>query len=287
MALTPGKGDLDGLELGGADTPYVLERLIAFGLSGLRTSTTPRPRADGSTGGPDYLGSRDVNGVVSIRDGISGGDLAAAADDLVAKFRPLRSGTIPFRYWRRGDDAPRRINVKPRRLGIEVDGYWWAHGLAQGVPFSLEALDPRWYADVVTSATLTLPTATTGRTYPRTYPLAYGGGSSGSLIVDNVGNAPTYPVVTIRGPVTNPGLVNATTGETIEFAIVLGAGEELVVDMQERTVLLGGTASRYSTISGTPSFWALEPGENDVRFTADAYDAAAEAEIVFRSAWLG
>jgi len=288
MALTPGMADLDGLELG-PGTAYVITQLGGFGLPGMRTNDTSRVVADGARVGPDFLTGRDVNGVVTLKDDPypGGDDLAAAADALVGVFAPRRTGLGTLRYWRRGDDAPRRIGVRPRRLDLALDGYWWRNGLAIGVPFSLFAPDPRWYADGQSSLSMVLPTAASGRTYDRTYPMAYGGGTSGVETAANVGNVETFPTWTITGPVVNPRLENVTTGETLEMAITLAVGETLEVDMQERTVLLGGTASRYSTIVGAPDFWALAPGGNSVRFAADAYDAAASATIVWRSAWLG
>lgn len=281
---TEGQAELDGLELG-PGSPYGIKLLDGFGPPAMRTSGYNRPLADGAVAGADYLEGRQVLAVVNLRDGTPAGDLGPVADALAAKFRPRRDTLVAFDYWRPGDPAARRLYVRPRRAKLAVDE-WWHHGIRDDVPLELYAPDPRWYALALSSVELEVPSAETGRTYDRVYPLSYGGGTGGTSTANNAGGVETWPTTTITGPITNPRLENVTTGQTLRFALELAAGQTLVVDHHERTVLLGGTASRYSTLVRPVEWWPLEPGDNDLRLAADSSGVGASALVEWRSAWL-
>ena len=95
-----------------------------------------------------------------------------------------------------------------------------------------------------------------------------------SFVIDNGGHVLAYPVITINGPCTNPQLINATADEVLTVAETIGAGESLMVDMGERTVILttggGGETNVLGSVSGV--WWALQRGITLVRITSE--DAA-------------
>ena len=74
-------------------------------------------------------------------------------------------------------------------------------------------------------------------------------------------------MIRISGPVDGPRLRNETTGHELALDITLVSGEWVDLDSKNRTVLLQGTANRYSTLT-TPEWWELQPGANQLRFTA-------------------
>lgn len=273
--------EYNGLVLG-AGTDYEVLTIVGLDdLPDVRVSDTPRPSDHGLFAGTDLAGGRAVEIELEVR-----GDDDADFRANVAAFTAatvIRTDEIPlcFRLPSLGGD--RRIYARARRRVLPTDlGYQFGVGRAT-VQFL--ASDPRVYAETQTSLNTAAATSGGGRTYDRTYPLTYAaGGTGGTVSADNVGNFPTRPTITITGPCTTPRVENVTTGEFISCDLTLASGDTLVIDMEARTVLAGGTASRYNTLVSGSTFWDLDPGVSSLKFTTA--DTQGTVSIVFRSAWL-
>jgi hypothetical protein len=96
----------------------------------------------------------------------------------------------------------------------------------------------------------------------------------------------TWPVIRIVGPVVNPRVVNAVTGDELRVAITLLPGQYLDIDTASRTALLMGSASRRSAVTVTGEWLPITPGAGSVQFGADLYDPAALMTVAVRSAYL-
>jgi phage-related protein len=107
----------------------------------------------------------------------------------------------------------------------------------------------------------------------------------GKIYVVNAGNGIYYPTARINGPVLNPALRNNTLGKDLRFTIELAAGDYLDIDFKRKTVVDKTGLNRYSIKSG--DWWHLQPGTNEIRFLADAYDASAFVNFYWRDSWLG
>lgn len=284
MALTDdyqlGIGDL----ILGPGSDYIITGWDGMGIPGLRTSDSEKPQDYGVFLGPDLVDLRVLRIDVTVRGGTPA-EVVANIDTLLQEWyldsrtdttaiKPL-SLILPGQVARRLNGRPGRASFDPRRIiGTRADGVLEYRGA-----------DPRWYSDVEHSQIFALAAATTGRGYDKSFDYGYGGaGSSGIQALNNAGSIGTLPTARITGPVTNPYFENVTTGEVLRFTYTLGVGEYLDIDFSDATVLLGGTASRYYAKSGT--FFELVPGNNDIRFGAGAYDAAASATVTWRDAWL-
>lgn len=279
-----GQVQLDNVLLG-PETRYVA-RLEGLGTGESRGSITNRPGQDG--GDPsdeDFEGPHTIRMNVSFADDI-GQPLGPLADALASPFAK-KTDTIPLAFWRYGDPAPRVYFVRPRRFSYNIDGAEWRLGIARGLNLELIAPDPALYGLIKKSGILNIPEPAGGRTYPRTYPLTYGGGISGDLNAQNDGNRKAWPTIKVYGPITNPSLRNNTTDQTLSFSLVIGSGDFLEVDFRQRTVLLGGTASRYNSIVGFPDWWPIQPGSNFLTLLADSAGEGHYAEVFWRDAYIG
>jgi hypothetical protein len=202
-------------------------------------------------------------------------------DSLKENYAPSRT-LIPFYVKAPGVDE-RVIFVKP--LGVRYD--WDATrrlGMAP-VQFRMFAEDPRIY----TSTLITLPvslggTVTTGLGFSFGFDFGFGA-VSGSLNVNaaNEGNRPTPATFIIYGPVTNPRILNDTTGTEMQFAITVESGETLVVDTKYRTVKLDGTSNRRNTLVA-PTWFHLDPGDNFLRYLAES-GGSTPMDVQYRHAW--
>lgn len=151
-----------------------------------------------------------------------------------------------------------------------------------------ECSDPRRYSLGENSVFISMPDETVdGLDYPLDYPLDYGAViSPSSLIVVNDGDAPTPMTLNFVGPVTNPTLINQTTGDSLGFEITLTADETLVVDTRLGTVTLGTADRLYTrTLTSSPILgFSLLPGDNEMQAIAEDWDIGAGIEIVYRDA---
>lgn len=266
----------------GPGTSYELDDFGGLDdLPEFRTSDTARPSDHGLFAGTDFAAGRTVDLTVKV-EAASAAAFRSALDSLMG-VTDVQPAELPLTFRLPGMAANRRINVRPRRrVAMPVNGLY---GKITKVAVQFFATDPRVYADDETVLTVGAATAGGGRTYNRTYPLTYAaGGSGGSVAAVNAGTFPTRPVLKITGPATNPRIENVEANAFLTFNLTLAAGEFLVVDLAARTVLLGGTASRYSTLAVGSSWWELQPGTNTIRFSTA--DSQGTLEVRYRSAWL-
>lgn len=149
------------------------------------------------------------------------------------------------------------------------------------IAFQVSSPDPRWYSETETEATSTLSTAGSGLSFPLTYPLSYGGGASGGVVLTNNGTFNTEPTAVVTGPLTTFGLENVTTGEHLQFNNGPSAGQNLYISFHNRTVRLDDPdtgANRYSWIQDSSQWWDCPPGDSSVRLTGSS---AGSPQCVF------
>lgn len=123
---------------------------------------------------------------------------------------------------------------------------------------------------------------------PLASPLVSGAPPAGTMVVSNAGNAATWPVVRLDGPMTNPVVTFVEAGAVLALTYNLAAGEYLLIDTnpRRRTIKLGGSANRYSALRFAASRWGpLLPGNNNVRLGLDAFSAPAGLQVTWRDAW--
>jgi hypothetical protein len=160
-------------------------------------------------------------------------------------------------------------------------------GHAAEAAVQLVAADSYYRSVVEHVATLSVAQAVVGRTYPRTYPYTYpDAGSGGVASLVNAGTAPSLPTLRIFGPVADPAIENQTTGRRVSFDVDLVVGTWLDVAWSQgeaMSVLLNGTASRYSTLVESDVL-ELAPGANSVRYSANAA-TTSYVEVRWRDRW--
>lgn len=94
-----------------------------------------------------------------------------------------------------------------------------------------------------------------------------------SMPIVSPGNAPSFPLIHILGPVTDPVVEHQESQLRLEFDIVIPEGQHLTIDTKLSRVLLGGMESRYNTLlpgSSSLSSFRINPGRNTLRLRSDA-----------------
>lgn len=267
----------------GPGTDYLIEEIEGFGLPDVRAVDTPRPRATGEFFAQDYLGGRTITITLTIR-GANPTALVANIDALMAAWQPISSdptATDQLFFQFPGGTA-RYFVGRPRKAAVTTKRI-----VGNNAPVVLEfqCADPRQYG-IAQTVSLGIFQTASGRTYPRTYPLAYGTAVSDVATVTNSGNFPSRPLARIVGPVTNPRVENITAGKALKFLLVLAATDFLDIDFDARTVVLNGTTSRRSALTFDSTWWEIATGVSQIRFTADTFNAGSAFSLSFTSAWL-
>lgn len=152
---------------------------------------------------------------------------------------------------------------------------------------ALVAVDPRKYGEQIIVST-GLPATSGGLTWPATWPIAWNSSSvSGVASINNPGNIAAPITIRIDGPCTSPQIRHDGLGAELLFAsnYDLPSGSYLLIDMERRTVLEGGTASRNQWITDR-GWFGLEPGDNDLIFDAATYNATARMTVTTAPAYL-
>lgn len=265
--------------------PYHLE--VVEGLLSspeIRTADLARVARDGMVAGVDRYSGRTVTMTVNI----SAADqttFAAAVAAFSLAFTAPQADDSPLTFTIPGvaGSAAARLNVRPRKVALPIGVEYFA-GVGRAA-VELFASDPLIYSNAETTATLNLAQAPGGMTFDLVFDLIFGGGGSfGSATLTNSGTATAPVVIRINGPVTNPTVRNVTTGQSLTLTATLASGDYIDVDTAARTVLLNGTADRYSYLT-TPQWWGIQPGANEIRYFADV-TTASTATVTFRSAWV-
>jgi len=216
--------------------------------------------------------SRFYDGATLSLEGYVRGDTVAHAHELLDQVKgafALGDDPILFRWQREGYEFLERNFVRPAG---PVDA-----------PLSGSRRLLRWSVELVSeeSAALSddlqvasydlIAPDTVGLVFPTTYPITWvstGDDTVPRLRVTNAGNFPTPAQYVVTGPVTNPEVVNETTGTRIASTATLAGGGTLWLNVAERTARLGSPtgALRADLIDPADTDWGrLVPGENVLR----------------------
>lgn len=241
-------------------------------------------RRHGAHPGDDFSDVRSIVVTYELHSATAAG-FADLVSDLQQAFSP-GGVEIPFVFQIPGVAGGAKALIwaraKRRQLPVNLD-WFYRQPLAT---IELVATDPLLYSASESSGATSLPSAGGGLTFPATAPLTFGAVSTGGTIsAVNSGSFDTDITLRIDGPVTNPRVESLTAGKTIAVNITLATGEYLVIDTKARTVLLNGTASRYSSLDTSSRWFTLAPGTNEITFRASTPTVATLA-AVWRSAWL-
>ncbi|MGW7416138.1 phage distal tail protein [Streptomyces sp. NPDC054863] len=295
LVTSPGHVQFGGLLLG-PSTPFRWSRLAGWEDTA-GTDSGNVNRADGHGAYPGHLLAQvrtvTLDGVVLRTEP---GRMSAAVRELKAG-TALRDDEQPL-VIKLDDEPPLLSWARCLRSAIPVAAGGYAVGVVTDGALQFEATDPRRYSLIEQQAEARLPVAEPGLDWhldpgPErlTYPLEFGApGSTGTVVAVNGGDALAHPLITFRGPVALPSVMNLATGEAIEYDIELAPDDVLLVDTAAGTVTLNGSASRLYTATARSvpeQLFHLAPGTASLAFRAapGSADPRAACSLRWRSAY--
>lgn len=125
--------------------------------------------------------------------------------------------------------------------------------------------------------------------YSFEYPVVYGASLySVTSNANNAGDLPAYPqAITVYGPVSDPKITNATTGEYIQVNTTLSSGSNvlsIVYDKDSLSVTVDGV-SVLPDVTSASTYFKLQPGGNDITLEGTTVSTGAYATVSFYDAW--
>lgn len=249
----------------------------------IRSSDTARGQQDGLFAGSDLYGGRTIEMELELWAENSADFYTAYTTVMNACVKGIE---LPLEFKLPGWSDNLIAYARCRKVsGLVVDQL---HDLNKGTcVLQFTTTDPRLYSASQSSAVVALAGSQPGRTYSRTYSRSYGGIVTSNIInATNAGNYDAPWEARIDGPVTNPRVENADTGQTITLNATIAAGEFVVVSSAPySTVMLAGTSTRYLWLAGTSEWFMLAPGNNSIRFGGTSAGAPTMT-FTWRSAWV-
>ena len=176
------------------------------------------------------------------------------------------------------------MQVTGRLDNVRVTG-----GFVKDFLISLICADPLLYSSTLNTQSGTGSVASSGAAFPLVFNINFGAGSGAvvSITATNAGNFPTYPIVRITGPVTNPWLTNTTTNAVLFLDnLDLLAGEYVDIDMRARTVVKNDGTNQYSHVRFPDSNWIyLQTGANILELRSASTTSSSTLTANWRDAW--
>jgi hypothetical protein len=186
-----------------------------------------------------------------------------------------------------GSSVTRRCYGRGRKI---MPTYGMAY--AGLIPFTaqFQAADNLWYEDAESTLVLTqVPSFAGGLTPPMTPPYQLSAQTSlQSNTLVNTGSQPTWPVLTFRGPTTNPGITFVSTPVSIGYQGSLKTSDTLVIDTRPwvRTALLNGV-SVAGNLTGAPMIGLqIQPGSTLVHLAGQDFTGSSQVTISWHNATL-
>lgn len=277
---------INGLQLIGSGTGYLLQDVTGIDVPPYRVVSYDNPGQDGGTVTADYYGSRPIT-----LTGVVGGGSATPTSYLAAR-KALASACANQRD---ANNYPVLIPVAFTTLDgqsftckVQVQNVQFAGNRPTRADFKIDLVvpDPMLYGSNQTSGQFGTPVGG-GFFVPFYVPVSLGGSSGGNGSIANAGNAPTWPVLTLRGALTNPFIYNVQTGQFIKLTWTTAASDVVVINCQQRTIVLNGSTSLLSTKSTDSQWFQLPVGTTTITLSSGSTSDTGTLEVTAASAYLG
>lgn len=270
-----------GIILGTVDANNVVWRINQDGLTGLGVpgnnyNPVPKPRQRGAWSGKVYTGARTVTVNGTIRADTPA-DLNAAIDALKAA---VTDDPFTVTFTESGRARSQTFKRAGETLAVKVTNTVATYSIMIG------ADDPRMFGTPIVSSTHVLSTSG-GLSVPFTLPTAINSTIvSGQIAATNPGTETGPVVLRIDGPWPGGSITHTGTGLAFTFSasLALAAGEWLDIDMEAKTVLANGQASRRQFVTSAQWF-GFDPGDNVLLFSATSSAPSALLTATQTPAW--
>ena len=274
----------------GNEKPFILVNVAGTGNAEVDVQTQKAPFQDGATYIDSLLMQRDISLTVLV--------LAENQEELFMRRAELQSvlnpkigpGALIYDY---GIDK-KLIEAVPSVLPAFVPGEENRTSVSQVAQIEITCPDPFWRVDYAIEEPMA---AFVGMfEFPLGIPESEGieMGTEGEIrVLLNNGDVTAPVEIEFKGPCTNPRIDNHTTGEFIKVNQELGENDVLYINTafgNKRVEIKdedGIATNAFGWIDLASTFWQLQPGENEIEYTADTGQENATLMVSWRERYLG
>lgn len=266
----------------GYHTPYLINKIDGLGETGADIATTEAPYVDGSIYIDTRLSPRELSIEGTFRR-LTSTELYKNRQRLQRVLNPkLGVGTLRYEHEGIVKQIDAIVDGSPAYADKDREPF-------QKFQINLLCPDPYWRDSNQVSQPLQ---AYRGNlTLPTTFPLEFGLEGSRVTLYNN-GDVPTPVNIDIHGPITNPQIINKTTGERIRVNRAIASDEILHIDTtpgQKRAEVYRGNEIEqvFGYLDHNSDWIELALGANVIEHIADAGDNKAMVAVSWQSRYSG
>jgi hypothetical protein len=278
---------LDNLCLHSTEFPnpfFISPSILGMGFPEIRTVEFNRAGQDGNYVSSQYFGPRTIkiSGYLTSNDIVS---FETQRRAYLANCSPVKDSS--------GILLPRILRVKDmnsdwRIISVQViDSSLDPNNLLSGTfKLTLRTIDVAWQDDNLIST----PISTLRRggvVIPSILASVFSLGTGGLQTVVNSGDMPSFPIIALNGPLTNPLIQNQTTGNLMKLNMTIDSGTQVIIDMKNRTIIQGGVTNIISLKSSDSTFFPIMPGSNTILVSTDISGESGNVVVQYRNNWIG
>lgn len=256
---------INGVTIGQSSSYYTLKEARGFGSGEVDTVRFERPGFHGSKVPRAYWRARTMRFLIGVKaDSIS--TYAEKRRDLLEAFDLPRDGLTTMTFTTT-DNLDLQCDVQlagpieaPLMPGEVTIGEVWV---------SLIAPNPLFQSQTLSEEDITF--------------------ADGTGVINNTGNAPVFPEVTVYGDVSGDiEIENNTLGRTVSTTgLSLGSAEYMNIDMENETIVKNDAANLYEYINDD-DFWWLTKGNNTINISATTGGSGdKKITVSYRVSYLG
>lgn len=204
------------------------------------------------------------------------------------RFRDKPGVVVPMKY--RVGNRTRRVYGRPRTFAAPPSNRM--SGGYVPITADFKCVDHLHYDDVASSATIGLPVGGDGVRIPARFPVRLSPAVQQPGQIQVGGDAYTYPVIRIDGPVSNPwveGQVEVGQDWRIDLNMTIVAGDYVEIDTHPwvNTILRNDTANVSDALGRRQwlSKVRLKPGDQNITFGGSAVTGSPSVTVTWRAAW--
>lgn len=198
-------------------------------------------------------------------------------------------GYVPYIWGDASGDYTRQIFVKPLYCQLAETTQ---QGFVQPFTIYCKIKDPTIFggtAKVATTQSSNISLTTGAAVAPFVVPVVVGSTLFAvTATATNLGTLAAYPAsITVHGPVNNPVITNAATGESITVnANLTSSGDVLIIiyDKDSFSINLNGV-SQIQHLASSSVLFKIHPGQNLISLTGTSVSTGAYAVVNYYDAW--
>lgn len=269
---------------------------LVYSVTGVQGLEAPEYRV-GSYDRPGEDGSRVTTAFYSARLVTLNGDMQAPDGSVVTQETARQALAYAFRIQRDKYNYPTPTVVQVTTLD---GGTYTLSGVVKS--FKNELKYPTyssWIAQLVCPDPAVYGTSlqTTGQigiqvgggaAFPLVFPITFAAGTGGTALLALSGNMNSWPLIYLRGALTNPRVYSVETGGLVQLAYsTTNATDVIVVDMANKTVMLNGATNLQPYLSTDSTWFSVLPQTNTFLFSTSSAGDTGTVEVVAYPAFLG